>query len=126
MEPTIDQVRRELRNILETTGMSNRQLSLAMGRDAGYVSALLDPSRPSRARPTPTDLEQLSDATGIPLVQLLERIWGIASSRLAEEVSQGEISGALRDRIPDLTDEEMRDVVGYVDYVIRRRDRGGD
>ena len=106
--------------------MSNRQLSLAMGRDAGYVSALLDPSRPSRARPTPTDLEQLSDATGIPLVQLLERIWGIASSRLAEEVSQGEISGALRERIPDLTDEEMNDVVGYVDYVIRKRDRGGD
>ena len=36
------------------------------------------------------------------------------------------ISGARRERIPDLTDEEMRDVVGYVDYVIRRRDRGGD
>jgi hypothetical protein len=70
-------------------------------------------------------LEQLSDATGIPLVQLLERIWGIASSRLAEEVTRGEISGALRERIPDLTDEEMRDVVGYLDYVVRRRDRGG-
>ena len=124
MEPTIDQVRRELRNILETTGMSNRQLSLAMGRDAGYVSALLDPSRPSRARPTPTDLERLSDATGMPLTDLLERIWGIRSARLVEEIGRGEHAGSVRARIPDLTDDEMRDVVGYVEYVIRKRGRG--
>ena len=105
--------------------MSNRQLSLAMGRDAGYVSALLDPSRPSRARPTPADLERLSDATGISLLSLLERIWGISTSRLVEEVSRGELSESLRERIPDLSDDEMRDVVGYVDYVLRKRGRGG-
>jgi hypothetical protein len=115
----------ELRDILETTGMSNRQLSLAMGRDAGYVSALLDPSRPSRALPTPADLERLSDVTGIALVSLLERLWGIPSSRLGEELSRAELSGSVRERIPDLTEDEMRDVVGYVDYVVRRRDRGG-
>jgi hypothetical protein len=114
-----------LERILETTGMSNRQLSLAMGRDAGYVSALSDPSRPSRARPSPTDLERLSDATGISLVSLLERIWGISTSRLVEEVSRGELSESLRERIPDLSDDEMRDVVGYVDYVIRKRNGGG-
>jgi transcriptional regulator with XRE-family HTH domain len=125
VEPTIDQVRTELREILETSGMSNRQLSLAMGRDTGYVSALLDPSRPSRARPTPADLERLSDATNIPLTNLLERVWGISSSRLAEELSRGELSKTVRDRIPDLTDDEMRDVVGYVDYVIRTRKGGG-
>ena len=124
VEPAIERVREELRNILETTGMSNRQLSLAMGRDAGYVSALLDPSRPSRARPTPTDLERLSDATGISLVNLLERIWGIPTSRLVEEVSRSELSESMRRRIPDLTDDEMSDVVGYVDYVIRKRDAG--
>ena len=111
--------------ILETAGMSNRQLSQAMGRDAGYVSALLDSSRPSRARPTPTDLERLSDVSGIALISLLERIWGISTSRLAEEVSRGELSESLRKRIPDLSDDEMGDVVGYVDYVIRKRDRGG-
>jgi transcriptional regulator with XRE-family HTH domain len=120
------QVRDELRRISETTGLSNRQLSLAMGRDAGYVSALLDPSRPSRARPTAADLERLSGATGIPLTQLLEGIWGIAGSRLADEMSRGELAGTLRKRIPDLTDDEMVDVIGYVDYVIRRRPgRGG-
>ncbi len=96
-----------------------------MGRDAGYVSALLDPSRPSRARPNPADLERLSNATGISLTSLLERIWGVSSSRLAEDASRGELSMTLRERIPDLTDDEMRDVVGYVDYVIRKRDGGG-
>ena len=125
MEPTIDQVRDELRGMLETAGMSNRQLSLAMGRDAGYVSALLDPSRPSRARPTPADLERLSDASGIPLTRLLERIWGIASSRLAEEMSRGELAGSIGEHMPELTDDEMRDVVSYADYVINKRERGG-
>ncbi|MCH8893901.1 MAG: hypothetical protein IIB32_10405 [Chloroflexi bacterium] len=125
MQPSIDQVRGELERILETTGMSNRQLILALRRSAGYVSALLDPSRPSRARPSPTDLERLSDATGISLVSLLERIWGISTSRLVEEVSRGELSESLRERIPDLSDDEMRDVVGYVDYVLRKRGRGG-
>jgi hypothetical protein len=76
-----------LREIAARSGRSLRGLSLAMGRDAGYVAALLDPSRPSRARPTPQDLLSLSDATAIPFVELLERFWGIPISRLADEIS---------------------------------------
>src|SRR5436190_22648984 len=77
-----------LREVLARSGRSMRGLSLAMGRDPGYVAALLDPSRPSRARPTPDDLVGLSDATGIPLVQLLEVLWAIPRSRLANELGQ--------------------------------------
>ena len=95
-----------------------------MGRDAGYVSALLDPSRPSRATPTPTDLERLADGTGIPLVSLLERFWGISSVRLAEDLSHLELSVSAKERVPELTDDEMREVIGYADYIVEKRGRG--
>ena len=78
--------RAALQAVVRRSGRSMRSLSLAMGRDPGYVAALLDPSRPSRARPTPIDLLALSDATGIPFVELLERLWGIPNSRLANEL----------------------------------------
>jgi hypothetical protein len=71
-----------------------RALSAALGRDPGYVAALLDPSRPSRARPTPADLIRARDATGLALVELLESLWGIERARLAGELS-GMAGGSL-------------------------------
>ena len=85
MTPDDDAFREQLRAVVARSGLSKRQLSLAMGRDLGYVAALLDPSRPSRARPTPEDLVQLSDATNIPLIELLDRLWGIDPARLVRE-----------------------------------------
>jgi hypothetical protein len=63
---TDDEFRARLRDVLERSGRSMRALNAAFGRDQGYVAARLDPSRPSRARPTPADLLRASDATGIP------------------------------------------------------------
>ena len=57
-----------------------------MGRDADYVAAFLDPRRPTRARPTPDDLVAASDATGIPLVELLDAVWGIPPDQLADQL----------------------------------------
>src|SRR4029077_14998317 len=85
MQPDDEIFRARLREIVERSGLSLRQASLAMGRDVGYVAAILDPSRPSRARPTPDDLVRLSDATGVPLVDLLEQLWGIDPKRLTRE-----------------------------------------
>jgi transcriptional regulator with XRE-family HTH domain len=82
MRPDDEAFRAEMRRILTQTGLSMRQLSLAMGRDQGYVAAILDPSRPSRARPTPEDLARLAKASGIPLMELLERLWGIDPRQL--------------------------------------------
>jgi hypothetical protein len=53
------------------------------------------------------------------------RLRGISSARLAEELPGAHPSETVRQRIPDLTEDEMRDVVGYVDNVVRRRDMGG-
>src|SRR3990172_7708882 len=83
MQPTDDAFRANLRAVLARSGLSMRGLSAALGRDPGYVAALLDPSRPSRARPTPADLLRASDATGIPLVELLHGLWGIDPARVA-------------------------------------------
>lgn len=90
--------RSALRGVLARSGRSMRGLSAAMGRDPGYVGALLDPSRPSRARPTPADLARASDATGLPLVELLEALWAISPGRLATElVGLGLVVGAEAD-----------------------------
>ena len=68
---TEDEFLARLRDVLARSELSMRALSAALGRDPWYVAALLDPSRPSRARPTPADLLRASDATGIPFVELL-------------------------------------------------------
>jgi len=83
---TDEEFRVRLASVLERSGLSRRGLSAAMGRDPGYVAALLDPTRPSRARPTPDDLVRASDALGIPLLDLLEALWDIDRARLAAEL----------------------------------------
>jgi len=96
MAPDDETFRLLLREIVDGSGRSLRQLSLAMGRDVGYLAALLDPNRPSRARPTPTDLVGLSDATGIALVELLEQLWGIDRARLERELHPASRRGRSR------------------------------
>jgi hypothetical protein len=56
-----EEFRRRLHNVVGRSGLSKRALSGAMGRDPGYIAALLDPTRPSRARPGPEDLLMLGD-----------------------------------------------------------------
>src|SRR5450755_886484 len=84
--PNEDDFRVAMREVVARSGRSMRALSAEMGRDPGYIAALLDPSRPSRARPTPADLVAASDATGISFVELLEKLWGIEPARLAREL----------------------------------------
>jgi transcriptional regulator with XRE-family HTH domain len=122
VQPTEKQVREEMTDILARTGMSMRQLSLSMGRDAGYVSALLEEDRHPRATPTPADLERLSDQTGIPLAHLLERFWGVSLLRLASDLSQLAIRVAEDERLSKLTDAESSEVLDFAGYLISRRD----
>jgi hypothetical protein len=111
--------RARLRDVVERSGLSMRGLSHAFGRDPGYVAALLDPSRPSRARPTPADLVGASDATGIPFVELLEALWGIERSRLADElVSIG--AGSLDAKVERLTDAERTLVGDFITFLAVR------
>ena len=99
-----------------------RALSSAMGRDPGYVAALLDPARPSRARPTPNDLLALSDATGMPLLELFEPLWGIPVSRLAAEVDALGVVPTGLDAGP-LDDEVRRQVADFAAFLHQRRRR---
>jgi len=120
MPPDDDEFRAAIRDVLERSGLSMRALSAAMGRDPGYIAALLDPTRPSRARPTPADLLAASDATGIAFVELLESLWGIPSSRLAEELVGLGVGGSGQGSLDRLTDAERTSVADYVAFLSAR------
>ena len=117
---TDDEFRARLRDVLARSGLSMRALSAAFGRDPGYVAALLDPSRPSRARPTPADLLRASDATGIPFVELLEALWGIAPSRLADELGRLGLGGLSDLRLGRLSEAERAEISDFVDFLVAR------
>jgi transcriptional regulator with XRE-family HTH domain len=117
---TDDEFRARLRDVLARSGLSMRALSAALGRDPGYVAANLDPSRPSRARPTPADLLRASDATGIPFVELLESLWGIEPARLADELGRRGLGRSTDTRLTRLSDAERAEVNDYVDFLASR------
>lgn len=123
MEPTDDEFRIKLRDVLTRSGLSMRALSAALGRDPGYVAALLDPSRPSRARPTPTDLLRASDATGIPFVELLAALWGIPLVRLADELGRLGVGDPKAVGVGELTDAERAEVADFAAFLASRRPR---
>jgi transcriptional regulator with XRE-family HTH domain len=121
MPPDDEQFRAAIRDVLARSGLSMRALSAAMGRDPGYIAALLDPSRPSRARPTPADLLAASDATGIAFVELLESLWGISCDRLASELRGLGQVGGLDEPMRRLTRDERALVVDFVELLVARR-----
>ena len=126
MTRSTTEVREAIRTILARTGLSMRALSTAMGRDRGYVAAYLDPTRPSRARPTPDDLVAASDATGLSLVELLEVVWGIDRRRLADELARLGVGSELGARYEALSDAERAEVADYIAFLAaRRRGRAG-
>jgi transcriptional regulator with XRE-family HTH domain len=123
MELTDEAFRARLLRVLERSDLSRRRLSQAMGRDPGYIAAWLDPTRPSRARPTPADLVRASDATGIPLVELLEELWGIEPDRLADELARLGVVAPGDRRLAGLTDEERAQVAAFIDFLLGRHGR---
>lgn len=112
--------RARLTGLLERAGLSQRGLSTAFGRDPGYVQALLDPTRPSRARPTPDDLLRAADATGTPLVELLEELWGIDPHRLAVELGRFGIGSSSEDELARLSPIERAMVVELIAFFVTR------
>jgi hypothetical protein len=114
MPPDEDEFRAALRDVLTRSGLSMHALSAVMGRDPGYIASLLDPTRPSRARPTPVDLLRASDATGIPFVELLDVLWGIDRSRLADECAGLELGGPADHCLDALTGPERTSLTQYL------------
>jgi hypothetical protein len=121
--PADEAFRAHLRELVARSGLSLRALSAAFGRDPGYVQSLLDPTRPSRARPTPADLLAASDATSIPFVELLELLWEVPPDRLAEELGKLGLGGSFDPRLADLNEEERASVADYVAFLAARHGR---
>jgi hypothetical protein len=120
MARSIDEARAAIRDVLARSGLSMRALSAAMGRDADFVAAFLDPRRATRARPTPEDLLAASDATGIPLVDLLDAVWGIPPGRLAEELGAWG-RGPLAEALARLAPAERGEVADFAAFLAGRQ-----
>jgi hypothetical protein len=121
MARSVGEARAAIRNVLGRSGLSMRALSGAMGRDADYIAAFLDPRRPNRARPTPDDLVAASDATGIALVELLDAVWGIPPDRLADELGASG-GGRLAETLARLSTAERREVIDFAKFLAARHD----
>ncbi len=122
-----DEFRARLRAVLARSGLSQRAFSAAFGRDPGYVQSLLDPTRPSRARPTPADLVRCSAATGISFVELLEALWDIPTARLADELTALGVGAPPDALLTGLDEAERRSVAAYAAFLAarHRHRRGG-
>jgi len=125
MSRSTEEAREAIRAVIVRSGLSMRALSVAMGRDPGYIAAYLDPSRPSRARPTPDDLLAASDATGIAFVELLEAVWGIERQRLADELARLGVGASVGPSFELLSDAERAEVATFVDFLAARRSNRG-
>lgn len=121
MGRSTEESREAIRAILARTGLSMRALSAAMRRDPGYIAAYLDPTRPSRACPTPDDLVAMADATGISVVELLDAVWGIDRQRLADELAPLGVGGPAGIASDRLTDAERREVADFAAFIVARR-----
>jgi transcriptional regulator with XRE-family HTH domain len=122
MTPPTDAFRANLRALVARSGLSMRAFSAALGRDAGYVGSLLDPERPARARPTPTDLLRASDALGIPFTELLELLWDVPRARISAELARDGI-GVLPELGFGLSDADRASLADYAAYLGARTDR---
>jgi len=100
-----------------------RALSAAMRRDPGYVADLVGSARPSRARPTPEDMVAASDATGIPLVELLELFWAIPAQRLADEVTRLGLAGPSGPGLEGITARERATLGDFTAFLVDRHRR---
>ncbi|MGA2514154.1 MAG: hypothetical protein ABSG37_11120, partial [Candidatus Limnocylindrales bacterium] len=68
----------------------------------------------------PADLLRASDATGIAFVELLESIWGIKGSRLADELGRLGVGASGEGAFDRLTDAQRREVADFADFLASR------
>ena len=119
-----DQFREYLERRLRETGVTMRQLSLAIGRDQSYFRELLA-ARSDRPRtlPTPDELQIAAPRLRVPLIELLEQTWGIDRAKLEAELStmtQRDDEDAVAWR--QMTEEERDEVRTFIAFVRARRE----
>jgi len=115
--------REALGAVVKRSRRSMRSLSIAMGRDPGYLAALLDPDGRPRARPTPLDLLAVSDITGIPFVELLEQLWLVPRDRLAGELGLRGAEPSLGALLKALSPDERETVADFAAFRAARARR---
>ena len=113
-----------LRERMAASGVSGRQLSLAMGHDLNYVGQLLDPpAGRSRAMPSPDELRLAAPVLGVGLVELLEAAWGISRDELEGEIAtMAAHTGTLAGDLAELSPAEREEVRAFMSFVKAKRE----
>jgi len=108
-----------LRERLAATGVAGEALSLAMGKDRGYVGQLLDPGRGRhRALPDPDELRAAAEVLQVPLLELLDRAYGITRAELEAELGTAAAHrGAWAEELAALTRTQQEQVLTFLAYV---------
>jgi hypothetical protein len=116
-----DQFRDYVRRRLQETGVTMRQLSLAMtdNRDQSYIGQLLTPpSGKLRNLPTPDQLRPAARMLRVPLRELLEVTWGISREDLDAEfqalAEKNDTDAAVWNHLSESQREEVRGFIAYV------------
>ena len=104
-----------VRRARASRGMSQRQLSYALGMSEGYVGHL----ESGRFRPTVETLKALSSALGLSYGRLALEVGYITPEEFDSPLGESQL-GRLNE-IEDLTDQEWESVRDYARYVRSRR-----
>jgi transcriptional regulator with XRE-family HTH domain len=114
-----ERFRQYLRARLAQTGVTKRELSLAMGKDRSYITQLLDEEQTrSRALPDPDDLRRAAPLLGVPLVELLEQAYGITRHELERELGElARHNEAWATGYAELTMAQQEQVRTFIAYV---------
>ena len=99
-------------------GLTQRQLSYALGMSQGYVGHL----ESGRFRPTVPTLKALASALGLSYGQLAVEAGYISVEEFENPIDQGQL--ARLNEVSDLTEEEWESVKDFARYVRSRRGGG--
>jgi IS5 family transposase len=111
---------RWLRAQLDRTGISMRQLSLAVRPNGpAYIAQILQ-TPPRRSIPTPDDLRIIADRLRVGLVEALEVAWSIDPQELAHDLAVRAIRAELG--VTDLEPEDIREIENFIAWVRAKRE----
>src|SRR5260370_3304042 len=97
------------------------KLSLAMGRERGFVQQVLTQNK--RRRFSVDDLRQAAPMLGVSLATLIEKAYGIDVEELATDSIALSNARSSELRLEELTDDQYRELLRYAEF-LRQRDEG--
>lgn len=103
--------------ILKESGMSARQFEIKVG----LCNASIQAWKSGKASPSAKALQKIADYFGVPLEYFYKDNTSAPTHAYEEERALSEEEKQLIDLILSLTDEEVKELSKFVDYIISKR-----